>query len=51
MSAAKQASAKQAKQAKGTDEEARPEVYNAVKELLESLVSFAAICATDSSGC
>ena len=40
MSAAKPgASAKQAKQAKGTEEEARPEVYNAIKQLLDSLVS------------
>ena len=39
MSAAKPpGSAKQAKEAKGEDEEARPEVYNAVKELLDSLV-------------
>lgn len=40
MPAANRPSNKQAKQVKGgTDEEARPEVYSVVKDMLESLVS------------
>jgi hypothetical protein len=42
MAAAKQASAtkqaKEVKESKGNDEEARPEVYNSVRNLLHSLV-------------